>query len=503
MKPTASPTASEKPDLTRRKFLRNTAATGAALSYTKLAAHAATGASGPSDTLNVALVGCGTQGGTLKGASLRIPGIKFVALCDIRLTIAQSMARGIGPAVKYYQSMDEMMKAHPEIDCVLIATPDWLHAPQTRKALEAGKQVYCEKMMSNTLEGAADMVLAQRQTGHLLQIGHQRRSSPRYQFVRNRLLREKNLIGQITHLYGQWNRSVKMPTEVKPGTGIPQDVLTANGYTDMLQFSNWRSYKKYGGGCISDLGAHQIDIFNWLLGTTPRSMIASGGIDYFKNLPLQNGGTFSYEQLDNAAVTYEYDVPVYSNGVAVMEGDKPKTQLVRAMYQVLTTNGSQNYYEKIMGVEGTIVISEAQNSGNQVYREKDTTGLKVGQWEQMARDGMLRKPPATIYNKFWERPKAWNIPDKWLAKEGTQDVRVSVPADPYEIPALPKELDEKPPHQFHLENFFNTVRAKGKQSDLNCPVSEAYKCAVAVLNINKAVATGQRIDFQPSDFIVA
>jgi len=503
MKSNTSLPGPTKPDLTRRKFLRNTAATGAALSYTKLAAHAATAPSGPSDTLNVALVGCGSQGGALFRSSVRIPGIKFVAVCDLWDVKAKTTARAIGGDVKAYQKMEEMFKAHPELDCVLIAVPDWLHAPYTRMALEAGKQVYCEKMMSNSLEAAADMVRAQRETGHLLQIGHQRRSSPRYQFVRNRLLREKNLIGQITHLYGQWNRSVKMPFEPKAGSGIPQEILTANGYSDMFQYTNWRSYKKYGGGCISDLGAHQIDIFNWMLGTTPRSMIASGGVDFFKNLPLQAGGTFSYEQLDNAAVTYEYDVPVYSEGLPVMEGGKPKTQLVRAMYQVLTTNGSQNYYEKIMGVEGTIVISEAQNSGNQVYREKDTTGEKVGNWEQLARSGFLRKPPGTVYNKFWERPKAWNIPDKWLAKEGTQDVRVSIPADPYELPAMPKELDEKPPHQFHLENFYNTVRAKGKQTDLNCPVSEAYKCAVAVLSINKAVATGQRIDFQPSDFVVA
>lgn len=497
----SSASTSGKPDLTRRKFLRNTAATGAALSYTKLAAKAATAPPGASDMLNVCLVGCGSQGGILKGASLRIPGIKFVAVCDLWDVKSRTMARAIGADVKAYQSMDEMFKAHPEIDCVLIASPDWLHAPHSRKALEAGKAVYCEKMMSNSLEAAADMVRAQRDTGKLLQIGHQRRSNPRYQFMRNRLLREKNLLGQITHLYGQWNRSVKMPFEPKAGSGIPQEILSANGYPDMFQYTNWRSYKKFGGGVISDLGAHQIDIFNWILGTTPRSMIASGGVDYFKNLPLQSGGTFSYEQLDNAVVVYEYDVPVYAGGVPVMEGDRPKTQLVRALYQVLTTNGSQNYYEKVMGVEGTIVISE-QPVYNQVYREKDTTG-DGGRWAQIAAQGLLRKPPATVYNKFWERPKTWNIPDKWLAKEGTQDARVSIPVDPFEIPAMPKELDEKPPHQFHLENFYNTVRAGGKQTDLNCPVTEAYKCAVSVLKINEAVASGQRIDFKPSDFEVA
>ena len=86
---------------------------------------------------------------------------------------------------------------------------------------------------------------------------------------------------------------------------------------------------------------------------------------------------------------------------------------------------------------------------------------------------------------------------------GVQDVRVSVPADPFELPAMPKHLDEKPPHQHHLENFFDTVRSGGKQSDLNCPVAGAYKCARAVLAINDAVEQQKRIEFKPEDFQVA
>ena len=115
----------------------------------------------------------------------------------------------------------------------------------------------------------------------------------------------------------------------------------------------------------------------------------------------------------------------------------------------------------------------------------------------------LRKPPATIYNKFWERPKEWHRPDVWLAQEGVQDVRVSVAADPFELPAMPKFLDEKPPHQHHVENFLNTVRGGGKQSQLNCPVEDAYKCCRAVLAINQAVKEGRRIEFKPEDFIVS
>ena len=65
----------------------------------------------------------------------------------------------------------------------------------------------------------------------------------------------------------------------------------------MREFRNWRWYKKYGGGPLSDLGAHQIDIFNWFFGTTPSSAIASGGGDFYKN----------HEWYDNVMVIYEYN----------------------------------------------------------------------------------------------------------------------------------------------------------------------------------------------------
>ncbi|HWB04908.1 MAG TPA: Gfo/Idh/MocA family oxidoreductase [Verrucomicrobiales bacterium] len=490
MSKTPSRTGRLANDLTRRRFLRNSAITATALSYSRIAARAA-GAEA-SDALNVALVGCGQQGmAALNASMVKIPGLRMAAVCDIWDFKRLSSKRAIDSEGKIgtedYSHIDEMLAKVKSLDCVVIATPDWLHAPYSRMALEAGKNVYCEKMMSNSIEAAADMVKAQRQTGKLLQIGHQRRSNPRYVFMRDKLLREKNLLGQITHLYGQWNRSVKQPLMPKISQK-EMDKIKAAGYPNLLEFANWRWFKKFGGGPISDLGAHQIDIFNWILGTTPKALTASGGLDYYKNRPLPGGGEFSYEHLDNAILIYEYDVPGHG--------------LVRVIYQVLTTTGSQNYYEKIMGVEGTIVISE-QPVYNQVYREKDTTETKIGDWEKLVPLGYLRKPPATVYNKFWERPKMWNRPDPWLEKEGVQDVRVSVPADPYEIPAMPKYLDEKLPHQHHMENFFNTVRNGGKQTDLNCPVAEAYKCARAVLAINDAVAQQKRIEFKPGDFEVS
>ncbi len=481
--------APSKSDFTRRRFLRSSAVTVSALSYSRIAARAA--GREPSDALNVGIVGLGTQAmSALVPAMAGIPGIRYAAICDIwKLKRRQAMSSldGARTGIQDFGDFDEMLDKVKELDCVIVATPDWMHAPFSRKALEAGKAVYCEKMMSNTLEAASDMVRAQRQTGKLLQIGHQRRSNPRYVFMRDKLIREKHLLGKITHLYGQWNRSVKRPNTPNV-TGDDKAKILAAGYEDIQAYANWRWFKKYGGGPISDLGAHQIDVFNWLLGTTPKALTACGGTDFYKNYEVEDGSLFTAEHLDNAVLVFEYDVPGHG--------------LVRVIYQVLTTTGSQNYYEKIMGVEGTIVISE-QPVYNQVYREKDTTAGKEGAWESLVPQGYLRKPPATVYNKFWERPKLWNRPDPFLAKEGVQDVRVSVPADPYELPAMPKYLDEKKPHQFHLENFFHTVRTGGKQEDLNCPVAEAFKCARAVLAVNDAVKAQKRIEFKPEDFIVS
>jgi len=73
-----------------------------------------------------------------------------------------------------------MLDKEQDLDAVIVATPDFWHSPHTVACLEAGLHVYCEKAMSNTLDGARKMVLAARKTKRLLQIGHQRRSNPKY-----------------------------------------------------------------------------------------------------------------------------------------------------------------------------------------------------------------------------------------------------------------------------------------------------------------------------------
>ncbi len=480
-----NPSAPSAVDLTRRSFLRTGAAGAALLSLSKRSAQAAE----PSGAINIALIGCGSQGETLIRAIQKVTSVpvKWIATCDLIPGKAISNAQKLGLAKEQaFTKPEELLAKHPEIDAVFIAAPDWFHAPFTRLCHQAGKQVYCEKMMSHTLEGAQDMVKSQRSSGKLLQIGHQRRSNPRYRFAKHEIMEKLKVCGRITHAYGQWNRGITLPIDARYDAPVEKAILDA-GYNNKFEFLNWRWFRKYGGGPLSDLGAHQIDIFNWMFGVPPKAVTVSGGTDYYKNIVLdKTKDPVTYEHPDNVIAVYEYDVP--GNG------------LVRVVYQVITTNSSMTAYEKYMGENGTVVLAEV-DSYNQVYREKWDND--VAKWEgQFFAKGYLKKSAGNIKNKFWERDRStWFRPDPWLDKEGVVDVRASSPLDPYELPTVLN----LPYHTPHVENFLLAVQNKGTQADLNCPVEDAYKCAVAVLKVNALVSKegSGRIEFKPEDFIVA
>ena len=148
----------------RRTFLRSTAALGAAL-YVSPNALAQSG--GKPDDINVALLGAGAQGQVLMNAILKIgktSGIRFKAVCDIWTAYNLKRVSGILRAYKHehntYEDYREMLEEEKDLDAVIIATPDFWHADHAVACLEAGLHVYCEKEMTNTIEGAKRIVEA-------------------------------------------------------------------------------------------------------------------------------------------------------------------------------------------------------------------------------------------------------------------------------------------------------------------------------------------------------
>ena len=406
--------------------------------------------------INVALLGAGAQGQVLLDAMLRIPGLRFRAVCDIWTEFNQR--RVVNTLKKYkfevrgYEDYRQMLDQEKELDAVVIATPDFWHAAHAVDCLRAGLHVYCEKEMSNTLEGARSMLTAARETGKLLQIGHQRRSHPRYLHCREKLIGEAGILGRIVTVNGQWNRAVAPDLGAPERYTIPEARLKQYGFRSMHQFRNWRWYKGLGGGPIVDLGSHQIDIYNWFLGTPPAHVIASGGLDYHDPK--------THEWYDTVMAIYEYET---------------KAGPVRAYYQTQTTNGSQGYFETFMGDQGTLVISESEaNYPGRLYRDPNAPA-----WDEWVRRGWVTAPKLQELEQEDE--------------PAVLDVRESVSPDEHLVPVVLRD----PYHQPHLENFFGAVRGK---ATLNCPAEVGYESAVTVLKVNQAIDAKQRLSFRPEDF---
>jgi predicted dehydrogenase len=441
----------------RRDFLRTSASAGLGIALSGRSLSGAPEPPGQEEDqtlpdLNVAIIGAGQQGRILIESCLRIPGIRMKAVCDIwgySQRYASRYLQKYGHEVNVYEDYRELLGKEKGLDAAIIATPDWMHATHTNACLEAGLHVYCEKEMSNSLSRARSMVQTSRKTGKLLQIGHQRRSNPRYLHAIDRLILDKKILGRVSQIYAQWNRA-KMDMYGWPKQYVmDQSKLARYGYASMTHFRNWRWFKKYAGGPIVDLGSHQIDVFSWALGVHPTTVVALGGKDYYKNR----------EWYDNVMVIYEYDT---------QEGRS------RAMYQVQTTTKHGGFYETFMGDMGALQISEVPQRGDWAMRE-----AHAPEWDSLVKEGFLKseKPP--------------------LQKLDTQniflDVRVTAEAGRW---PLPIEL-AKPAHQPHLENFFNAI-VHG--TPLNCPAEVGYETAVAVLKVNEAVEARRLLSFRPEQF---
>ena len=440
-------------NIDRRQFIKAGAAAGASLI---LAPHVLTGARsfGVTD-INVALLGAGAEGQVLMNACLKIPGIRFKAVCDIWTEYSQKrvyrLLKKYGHELNKYEDYKEMLTTEKDLDAVIIATPDFWHAEHATACLEAGLHVYCEKEMSNTLEGAKQIVEATKKSEKLLQIGHQRRSNPRYIHCYEHIIKETKMLGRITTINGQWNRAVQPDLGWPEKYAIPQERLEKYGFKSMAQFRNWRWYKGLGGGPVVDLGSHQIDMYSWFLDAVPSSVMASGGTDYYD--------TTTHEWYDTVMAMFEFDTS---------EG------MVRAFYQTITTNSNLGYFENFMGDQGTLQISESAGRAG-IYREQSAP-----LWDKWVDKGFLNAPKEEASDP---------------ANEVVLDVRETLAPPKYELPVVFTD----PYHKPHLENFFNSIRGT---DTLNCPAEVGYETAVAVLKVNEAVEIASPVKYNKSEFVI-
>ena len=240
----------------RRGFLQSTAAIGAVAATTRFA-RAATA----NDSLNFALIGAGGQGRHVAGNFLKVPGVKMTAVCEINpLCVAE--AQKLSPDARVYDDWKDLLDKEKDLQAVVIALPEHTHASASIDAMKAGKDVFCEKPMAYTIDEARAMIATRDETGRVLQIGQQRRSNPLY-YLAERMLQKEGVIGEIMRVDAFWDRASDWKRDV------PKDLdkdFSKWGFPTANHLINWRLYRKYGHGLMTENGTHQMDASGWLLG---------------------------------------------------------------------------------------------------------------------------------------------------------------------------------------------------------------------------------------------
>lgn len=192
---------------------------------------------------------------------------------------------------KRYRHYQEMLES-PEIDAVIIATPDHWHAKMTIDAVKAGKHIYCEKCITRTEEEVHKVVEAVQKSGIVFQLGHQ---NPQQEtFHRAKEIVKKNILGPITLVEATTNRNSPNGAWVYDihEKGSPQTIdweqfqgpAPHKVPFSLERFFRWRCWFDYGTGLSGDLFSHEYDAVNQILDLgIPYSVVASGGIYFFQD----------------------------------------------------------------------------------------------------------------------------------------------------------------------------------------------------------------------------
>jgi len=267
---------------TRRHFLETSAALGLA------PAAAQERRASANDRIQIALIGAGGMGMGDARYALSIPGVKLVAACDIydgRLIRAKEIWGGDLVTTRDYREV----LARQDVDAVIIATPDHWHARISIDAMNAGKDVYCEKPMVQSIEEGQKVIDAQTKTGRIFQVGSQYVSSLVY--LKARDLIKAGALGEVNMVeawldrnsaVGAWQYSI--PPDASPAT-IDWDRFLGRAPKrpfEPIRLFRWRNYQDYGTGVAGDLFVHLLSGLHLATGSLgPTRIFATGGLRYW------------------------------------------------------------------------------------------------------------------------------------------------------------------------------------------------------------------------------
>src|SRR5262245_18642811 len=267
-------------NLTRRQFLRSSS-TRLAAGYVASSVLSATKIMGANDRIRLGAIGTGGRTRYLMGLLKNLPGCEQIAVCDVYEPNLDQAVALIGSNVKRYTDYRAMLESK-EIDGVVIGSPDHWHKQMTIDAVRAGKDVYVEKPISHSIEEGEAMVAAVESSGRVVQTGTQQRSWEH--FILGKQIVESGKLGQITFGQAYWYQNYAARTRLPDLDTSKLDWKKWLGSAPdqpvkLERFFLWRWYWDFGGGALTDLMTHWIDVIQWYMGTpAPKSALATGRV---------------------------------------------------------------------------------------------------------------------------------------------------------------------------------------------------------------------------------
>jgi len=449
--------------LDRRSFIKVGGLAAAATSLHVLAAEPdqAPAPKSPNDNINLALIGAGIQGQGDTRYALQVPGVKLVAVADCydgRLTHAKELwGTGTANNVDLFTTRNyKEILARPDVDAVLIATPDHWHMKAATDAMKAGKDVYLEKPMIHIFSDGPEIISTAKSTNRILQVGSQRVSSVAY--AKAKELLASGAIGQLNMVSARWDRNSSIgawnytvPTDASTQTcDWPQFLGSAPKIPwNAEHFFQWRKWSAYGSGVAGDLFVHLFSGTHFITGSNgPTRAMATGAIRYWKDGRDANDvllALFDYPQGFNLSLRVNF----------VDGGDESEGFL-------------------FTGSEGTMEIAGQTVTVMRAPREKEP-GYTVSTFANAEQKAYLQQ----YREKYSDVPptgSTYGAIEKFSAPHGYSD-----------------NVD-------HFRNFFSSVRSR-KQ-----PVEDAtfgFRAAGAALLSNESVAKGQVIKWNPETMKMA
>lgn len=405
------------------------------------------------DRIQIAVIGAGGQGMFDTTTALRVPGVEVVGAADLYAGRLARTKELWGNQLFTTRDYREVL-ARPDVDAVILATPDHWHTQIAVEAMNSGKDVYVEKPMMQRVEEGHRIVEAERTTKRILQVGSQRVSSIFYHKARD--LIAAGAIGDVILIEAYINRNTPMgawqytiPPDASPETVDWDRFLGAAPKRpfDATRFFRWRNYQDYGTGVAGDLFVHLLSGIHFVLGSLgPTRVMTTGGLRYWRD---------------------GRDVP----DVMLSVYDYPKTDTHAAFNLFLKVNladgGSDESSEfRFAGSEGILTIGRGVTV-SRLSRSKDP-GLSIGTFAKPMQDRIVADHRA----KYPETQRE-------LRRGGDESY---VPP-----PGYLDSLD-------HFTNFFNAVRRR-------TPVVEdaafGFRAAGAAVLSNISYFEGRPIGWNP------